>query len=143
MKFTPGEYESRDGTIFVIDLIREGAEYPLVGYRKDDPTKFSQSWMKDGRCYKYLDESKEDLMTPAPKKKRVPLEVSDIPPGSVLRHESWSKEKPWAAISTFADAGASIIGQFGRLSLINAAQFPWQILRPGGEWLPMWKEIEK
>jgi hypothetical protein len=75
-----------------------------------------------------------------PQKKRIPLGPEDVPPGSVFRSKEWTfKGGFWSPSKVARDgilfAQASYFHYSGMMET-------WEILRPGGKWSPMWKEVD-
>lgn len=82
--------------------------------------------------------TKRPLPAPKPKTVKVPLEASDIPPGSVIRHKNWEKSD-WAITVKVNDREVHT-----HLSLLNYDVLfaNWEIKRPGEEWKSCYKEVE-
>lgn len=78
-----------------------------------------------------------------PEKKRVPLGPEDVPPGSAVKHEALGVN--WAMV-----IGLNSSGAVWQRTVDSTCYKKWNelmiekflILRPGGEWKPMWKEVE-
>ena len=78
-----------------------------------------------------------------PKLKRVPLEASDVPPGSIVRH--WAmKPNLWAEVLRIYHNSMVVFSEengFEAIPFDDAGC--WEIKRPNEDWNPCWKEIQE
>lgn len=131
-------YPSRTGARKVrIVAIEPELKQPVLGIRNGT----LDAWSADGRYSSGSEIGDWDLIPPTPPKKRVPLGLEDVPPGSAIRLREWGSG--YAIISGANYQGVSYwFGAEVRHLLWEDLVDGDEILRPGGEWLPAWKEVD-
>ncbi len=139
MSFKLGEYLDKCGQIWVIDCYRKGADYPVIGYAKNNP-KEQREWTSNGSYYSDGDISIYSLIVPKKEQIKVSLTPDDIEQGAAMRHRDWP-EGTWEIVSA-----VSLL--YVRLDSYNVffadvENEEWEIRNPGGEWQPFYKLVEK
>lgn len=147
--FQVGEtYTTRQGLRRKITINDGHEHFPLISRPVDpdgvigDPTV---SHTLEGRV-NIAGEHPRDLILPAAKKK-VALTASDVPPGSLLRHPNYIPGVFHAITSVVGDGVLhTSIRDTKTVVILEKWHELWsegfEILRPGGEWTPCWKETE-
>ncbi len=85
--------------------------------------------------------TKRPLPAPKPKTVKVPLEPSDIPPGSIIGIRFRAATGTWFAVQGIASSGVLIATAEGIVRFDLLAK-DWEIKRPGEEWKPCYKEVK-
>lgn len=138
-------YSRRDGEKRKIVAIDDHPDMPLImvdmlpnGERPG--SEFSRRRL-DGRI-SAIQESKADLIPPAPPKRVVPLECSDVPPGTVWRSSS-SPNDGWAILVAVGKNGPTLLNVHNELE-----DYTWESLKESGDeiLLPgttVWRKCQK
>lgn len=84
--------------------------------------------------------TKRPLPAPKPKTVKVPLEASDIPPGSIIAYRNRIAET-WFTVQGVKHKGV-LIATTDRVVYFDDLMRNWEIKRPGEEWKSCYKEVE-
>lgn len=84
--------------------------------------------------------TKRPLPAPKPKTVKVPLEASDIPPGSIIAYRNRIAET-WFTVQGVKHKGV-LIATTDRVVYFDDLMRNWEIKRPGEDWKPCYKEVE-
>jgi len=80
-----------------------------------------------------------ELYRICPEKKRVPLEPSDVPPGSVIWETGWPPGT-WEMVTGIEGAGVRYADALRDWEYLMREA---RILRPGKDWANCWKELSE
>lgn len=144
-KFTVGEYKTRGGDTAVVrwdkseDLPDCEDNYLLIGFAvRGSGSKDEINWTKGGLYYEDGEDS-DDLMPPAPKRKKVPLEDGDIDIGYQIRMIG---HKTRNLVTGVEEGSFSIpMGSFFLRHLFLNQQYEYRVDK-NSPWQPFHKEIE-
>lgn len=77
-------------------------------------------------------------------KTKQPLGPSDVPPGSVMRMKIALDREGWCAVETVLGNKVTISTSEGfRNATYEELEKDWEILRPGQDWQPCYKEVDQ
>jgi hypothetical protein len=131
--------ETIDGTSVQIISTEGRGKYPILGYI-GNKSQYVTSWMPDGFYLSDKSESGLNLRNKATQPQKVPLELCDVPPGSVIRNGLNNPNRWYAVLSVGHSGLATCEDSLKTFEYLKGSD--WQIKRPTDtEWQPCCKEI--
>lgn len=127
-----------------ISALRHGNEEPVMIVKRlpdSEPLPYTLEYSEGGFCEQYMESRLDPALLPEPAA-QVPLEASDVPPGSVFRGAGEIGHQGWCMITSCSETG---IRYWRHCEPDFQREVTWrelmdgglQILRPGQvEWLP-------